>query len=198
VGPPIVDVTGQRFGRLLALERVERKSQREGRSYWLCLCDCGNEIITRSSCLRRGESQSCGCLMSELKRMESLKHGCSSRGTGKPATTEYTAWLSAKRRCFDTTRKHFERYGGRGITVCDGWRNNFEAFLSDVGPKPSPKLSIDRKDNDGHYSCGHCPQCIENGWPMNCRWATQKEQIRNQRHPRKSRRKGRRLFMESI
>lgn len=74
-----------------------------------------------------------------------------------------------------------KNYGARGITVCDGWRNSFDAFYKAVGPRPMHELTIDRTDNDGNYSCGECEQCKANGWPMNCRWATRREQSLNRR-----------------
>jgi hypothetical protein len=76
--------------------------------------------------------------------------------------------------------KAFADYGGRGICMCSGWKSSFKAFLSDMGPRPSKEYSIDRKDNDGNYSCGHCSECVEKSWPKNCRWATRSEQRRNQ------------------
>jgi hypothetical protein len=81
---------------------------------------------------------------------------------------EYSVWSDMRRRCFTPTHKNYAGYGGRGITVCPRW-NSFTTFLADMGPRPSPKHSIDRKDNDGNYE------------PANCRWATQPEQIRNRR-----------------
>lgn len=72
-----------------------------------------------------------------------------------------------------------ERYAGRGIGICRGWRESYTSFLSDMGRKPSPELTLDRTDNDDGYHCGHCDECTANGWVFNCRWATMKEQINN-------------------
>lgn len=86
-------------------------------------------------------------------------------------------------RCDDPRDKGYRWYGGRGIKVCKGW-HGYEVFLQDMGEKPGPGLTIERKENDGNYSCGHCEECLENGWPANCRWATYKEQLNNNRHNR--------------
>ena len=86
-----------------------------------------------------------------------------------------------KQRCYNPNVEHYDRYGGRGITVCVGWRNSFEAFYTDMGPRPEPKssYSIDRIDNSGHYSCGHCTECTANGRPANGKWSTKSEQAQN-------------------
>jgi hypothetical protein len=86
-----------------------------------------------------------------------------------------------KYRCFNPKAASYEKYGGRGITVCEGWRYDFLKFVDDLGVRPSTKYSIDRINNDGHYSCGDCPQCIREGWLFNCRWATAYIQNRNRR-----------------
>jgi hypothetical protein len=83
-----------------------------------------------------------------------------------------------RQRCTNPNAQGFEHYGGRGIRVC-AWWDSFESFLTDMGERPSLKHSLDRIDNDGHYSCGYCEECRANGWPANCRWATAAEQWRN-------------------
>lgn len=84
-------------------------------------------------------------------------------------------------RCENENNSAYHRYGGRGIHICAGWRKSVDAFLADMGPKPTPDHSLDRKDNDGGYWCGKCDECTENGWPTNCRWATDAEQQANKK-----------------
>lgn len=91
----------------------------------------------------------------------------------------YSTWTGMKQRCSDPGAITYKNYGGSGVCVCQRWRNDFAAFLSDVGEKPARGMSIDRIAKDGHYSCGQCEECRANGWPMNVRWATQKQQMRN-------------------
>lgn len=98
--------------------------------------------------------------------------------------TESNCFYRIKYRCFKRECRDYKNYGGRGITVCSGWKNSFSSFLKDVGTKPSPDLSIDRIDNNGNYSCGKCEECIENGWKMNVHWGTRLEQMNNQRRTR--------------
>lgn len=96
----------------------------------------------------------------------------------KQETREYHCWQGLKARVKNTDGKH-QTYIEKGIKVCQRWDNSFEAFLEDMGYPPSNKHSVDRKDNDKHYSCGKCSECLEKKWVANCRWATQKEQNRN-------------------
>lgn len=96
----------------------------------------------------------------------------------------YESWRGAKKRCFLETRGEFKHYGARGIVMCDDWRHSFAAFIADMGPPPSKRHGIDRKDVNGHYSCGHCEQCKRNGWMANCCWSTTKTQSRNKRTSR--------------
>jgi hypothetical protein len=93
---------------------------------------------------------------------------------------EYRTWVNIRQRCFNPNTIGWPNYGGRGITVCQRWRESYADFRRDMGPRPSG-MSIDRIDNDGHYSCGKCEECHANGWPMNCRWATKSQQNQNRR-----------------
>src|SRR5262245_44169457 len=157
--PTLVNITGQRFGRLVALHRAG--TTKNGKAVWLCRCDCGNELTADGSNLRNSNTQSCGCLQHEKVTQLSTIHGAAKRGS---LTRTYISWAQMLQRCRDTKRKN---YGERGITVCSRW-SSFENFLTDMGERP-PGLSIDRIDNDGNYQ------------PDNCRWATPKEQRQNQR-----------------
>jgi len=94
---------------------------------------------------------------------------------------EYITWNSIKQRVLNTRARYFCDYGGRGVTICDWWRTSFVNFYADMGPRTSLKYSIERRDNNGHYSCGHCAQCIEKRWEANCYWALEEQQQNNRR-----------------
>ena len=155
----IVDLTSKRFGRLVVIEKTDRKSS--GSIVWKCKCDCGNEAFVSSGHLRIGHTQSCGCLQKERVTTH-----------GKKNTSEYRSWYGMKSRCYNPNNKRYKNYGGRGIEVCDRWKDSFENFYNDMGSKPSSKHSIDRIDNDRNYE------------PGNCKWSTATEQNRNQRNKR--------------
>lgn len=138
---------------------------------WLCRCDCGTERAVYSAGLRDGTSKSCGCLSRELSSRRGV------HGHSYIRTPEYNVWQSIKDRCFNPNNKRFSDWGGRGIKVCDRWRDSFPNFLADItaeiGVRPSPRHSLDRyPDNDGDYA------------PGNVRWATPKQQANNRRNNR--------------
>lgn len=163
----LIEMIGHRFGRLVVIERVADKIQPSGQTCpkYRANCDCGNAVEVIGICLRQGTSQSCGCLRTDLI----VRHGESS-GAGR--TPEYRAWNNMITRCEVIGTPYYENYGGRGIAVCKRWRESYEAFLIDMGRRPSQAHSLDRKNNDGNYN------------PRNCRWATKSEQTNNRR-PRK-------------
>lgn len=157
------DMTGLRFTRLLVLSQGESDSN--GNARWHCQCDCGSKTISSGFTLRNGEAKSCGCLTTEQLKARIKSHGLSD----KP---EYRVWAGMIQRCDNPKTRKFNLYGARGIRVCDEWYL-FEAFYRDMGPRPSPKHSIERRDGDGHYC------------PSNCYWATASQQANNTSQNRK-------------
>lgn len=152
------DLTGERFGRLLVLQRDG--CNKHGQVKWWCECDCGTQKHILGMCLSRGETQSCGCLHKETTAKINAKHGMTK-------TSIYGLWHGMIQRCNDIKHPRYVSYGGRGITVCPEWCD-FENFYRDMGDKPKG-MSLERIDNDGDY----CKK--------NVVWATAKQQSNNRR-----------------
>lgn len=152
------DLTGERFDRLLVLQRDG--CNKHGQVKWWCKCDCGVQKHVLGMCLSRGETRSCGCLHKESTAQINLKHGMT-------RTPIYAIWRSMMNRCHLPSNHAFGRYGGRGINVCQRWQD-FEQFYADMGAAPEG-MSLDRVNNDGDYS------------PENVVWATAKQQANNRR-----------------
>jgi hypothetical protein len=156
---------GDRYGQLTVLSEAEPGS--DGRRTVLCQCDCGIQKPIRAKDLLAGNYISCGCVRRQrLHDGMQRTHGHFEERTGSDV---YTSWNNAKNRCYNQKDKSYDDYGGRGIKMCDRWRNSFEAFLEDMGARPSHDHSLDRINNDGDYE------------PGNCRWATKSEQNGNRR-----------------
>ncbi len=151
------DLTSKRFGRLIVKSFSKRIN---GKLYWNCLCDCGNEKVVFQSCLLTGGTSSCGC----LKGRRGTTHGGSYSYT-------YKAWRNMRKRCLQPNFKYYYNYGGRGITITEKWlgKDGYTTFLSDMGERPDG-LTLERMNNDGNYE------------PSNCKWATMKEQQNNRRN----------------
>lgn len=160
----IIDITGRTFSRLTV---ICQKGKLANKPAWLCRCKCGKEVVVRGSDLRGGKHRSCGCLQIDSVTTHGMTDGHGKRKRGR--FTGYSNWTSMIQRCHNPNSTGYARYGGRGIVVCERWRNSFVAFIADVGKRPSTEHSLDRINNDGNYE------------PGNVHWATREIQQNNRR-----------------
>lgn len=175
----VKDISGKRYGRLVVLGLSESQGFHHKR--WDCICDCGQSAPSVCvSALRNGRKRSCGCLLQEryasmstepafvAQRISRPKHGHAS----VQKSPEYSVWVNMKARCNNQNSTYYHAYGARGIRVCSEWNESFEAFLRDMGPRPSRRYQIDRTDNSRGYE------------PGNCTWVLPAENSRNTRRNR--------------
>lgn len=153
----VKDLTGQRFTRLLVIERVA--NDRHNNTRWRCACDCGAELLVIAQPLRSGRTKSCGCLTTDQLIGRLTRHN-------KSRTPEYRVWAEMLQRCKFADNEKYSRYAGRGICVCERW-HDFANFIADMGMRPSPRHTLERVNNDGNYE------------PDNCSWALRDAQNNN-------------------
>lgn len=156
--PPLIQITGMRFGKLVVVR--QSKSCKNGAA-WECLCDCGTLTIVSGCSLKTGNTTSCGCHRRTVLLANITTHGMANK------TKTYKTWKEMRYRCNNPNSNKWDVYGGRGITICNRW-SDYTNFLEDMGERPEGK-TIDRIDVHGNYE------------PINCRWATPKEQAETNR-----------------
>lgn len=155
---------GDTHGRLTAVAASHKTAR--GDMLWRFRCDCGGEVTKRPILVISGNTRSCGCLRAESEKQRFIKHG---HVIDRVRSPEHRLWLNIKDRCLNKNNKSFHNYGGRGVTICDEWRDDFSAFVASIGQRPGSYYSLGRIDNSKGYE------------PGNVRWETPKEQARNRR-----------------
>lgn len=159
-----MDMVGQTFGRLTVIAPAHVDSG--GRAFWKALCTCGSDCVVRGDMMRGGQTLSCGCLKSDMRRAAWTGKGRKTHGLSKSKT--HGIWATMKSRCMNQNTKTYPYYGGRGIKVCESWMK-YENFIRDMGECP-PGFSIERRDVNG----GYCPE--------NCEWIPRNQQSKNRRY----------------
>lgn len=164
--PSAINIIGQTFGKLVVLSDADPIRNLNGTAVRrsLCRCECGKEVVVRNAKLTTEHTQSCGC----QRRITNTKHGHAKREIRGGKSKVYNSWRNMIARCKNPNHESYADYGGRGITVCERWRNSFEDFLSDVGDRPKG-LTLDRINNEGNYE------------PDNVKWATVEAQNQHRR-----------------
>lgn len=164
----IEDYIGVRINYILILNEISPHITKGGnkKRKVKCSCVCGKIKDIYLNDITSGKTKSCGCYSANNSRINAIKRNTKHNLYYTP---EYNSWSSMKKRCLNKTHKSYDDYGGRGIDICESWLNSFDNFISDMGFKKSKDLSLDRIDNNKGY------------YKENCRWATRKQQGRNQR-----------------